>query len=180
MLFKKIIACLCAFAFLVLPTMCAEAASKPIVAVIPFTDQSARKSASNQEAIDNAWDYVENAIRQTNRFRTMTRTQIDKLVDELKLDNESGLIDPSTAAKYGKMIGAQYLILGTVTGLGNKSSDTVAHLSLRMIEVETAEIYLSGRGKGKAKDSFDALEKAAKDALNGEMGMLTMLRGGKK
>lgn len=177
MLFKKIIASLFVLAFILLPTSNAEAAGKPVVAVIPFTDQSARKSAGNQEAVDNAWDYVENAIRHTNRFRTMTRTQIDKLIEELKLDNESGLIDPQTAAKYGKMIGAQYLIIGTVTGLGNKSGDVVAHLSLRMIEVETAEIYLSGRGKGKAKDPIDALEKAAKEALNGEMGMLTMLRG---
>ena len=111
----------------------------------------------------------------------MSRTEIDRLVDEIKLDNESGLINPATAAQYGKMIGAQYLILGTVTGLGKRGSETVANLSLRMIEVETAEIYLSGRGKGKSRDgASDALEKAAKDALNGELGMLTMMRGGKK
>ena len=46
-----------------------------------------------------------------------------------------------------------------------------------MIEVETAEIYLAGRGEGKAKkDPFEALQKAVNDALNGQRGMLTMLR----
>ena len=50
-----------------------------------------------------------------------------------------------------------------------------------MVEVETARIFLAGRGSGKSKgDVYEALEKAAEDALNGKRGMLTMMRGGKK
>ena len=177
---KRSVVFVCLLALMAFSARYVEAAGKPILAVIPFTDQSARKSPNSQEALDNAWDYVDIALKHTGRFSVMTRTQIERLVDEIQFDQESGLIDPATAARYGKMIGAQYLVIGTVSGLSRKGNDIVASLSLRMIEVETAEIYLSGRGRAKSKDDeVDALEKAAKEALNGEMGMLTMLRGGK-
>ena len=180
MLLKKALVFSCMLAYFALSAMYVEAAGKPVIAVIPFSDQSARKTVSHQEALDNAWDYVDIALKHTGRFSVMTRTQIERLVDEIQFDQESGMVDPSTAARWGKMIGAKYLVLGTVTSLSRKGSDIVAGLSLRMIEVETAEIYLSGRGRGKSKeDEVDALERATKEALNGEMGMLTMLRGGK-
>ena len=180
MFIKKIMAVGFLLALLILPSMSAEAA-KPIVAVLPFNDQSPRKgSADNQAALENAMDYVTTALGHTNKFQMLTRTDIAPILDSIKFDH-SGLVDPATAAQYGKMIGAQYIVVGTVTGLGSKGRDMLAHLSLRMIKVETAEIYLSGRGKGKSKgDPIDALENAAKDALNGEMGMLTMMRNSGK
>lgn len=171
---KKIIAGLMLALFL-LPTIC-FADGLPKVAIIPFNNQSPRQVVSDGE-IDQIRDIIEIDIKQTGKFKAFTRTEIDKLLEEIKFD-QSGLVDPATAAKYGKMIGAQYLVLGTITGLGTKTgSQYIANLSLRMIEVETAEIFLAGRGKGESKRSaFEALEKAAEDALTGKRGMLTMMR----
>ena len=126
--------------------------------------------------------YVEEEICDPHRFQPVLRTpeDIQKVLDSIKFDH-SGLVDPATAAQYGKMLGAQYLVLGTITGISTKGNETIAHLSLRMIEVERAVIFLAGRGSGKSKgDIHEALEKAAEDALNGKRGMLTMMRGGKK
>jgi len=151
------------------------------VAVVPFDNQSARQgSDSLDNALETARSNIEIDIVQTGRFDPLDRTQLQKLLDEIKF-NQTALVDPATAAQYGKMVGAQYLVLGTVTGLSKQGSDMVAHLTLRMIEVETARIFLAGRGSGKSKgDVHTALEKAAEDALNGKRGMLTMMRGGKK
>ena len=176
---KNIVAILLSCIVIFASAICsAESYGKPTVAVIPFNDQSIRQGIMNEENSEMIRANVETDIVQTGKFRSLTRTDIQRLLDEIKLNN-TALFDPSTAAKYGKMVGAKYLVLGTINGLGTKKGNKyVAHLSLRMIEVETAEIFLAGRGQGQSSsDSFDALEKAAEDALSGERGMLTMLLG---
>ena len=178
MYFKKFIAILSLFVFMTLPTISVEAADKSNVAVMPFINQSARKSTSSVEsAIKNAYADVAQGIEDTDRFKTVTRDQdeMEKLLMNMSHEHESGLYDLSTIAQYGKYFGAQYLVLGTVTELAKEGDTTFAYLSLRMIKVETAEIFLSGRGKGKSsKGERDAMEKAVKDALNGKSGMITM------
>ena len=166
------------FVVFALALPCSAANSgKPTVAVIPFSDQSPRKGLVDEDAMVNVREDVETDIVQTGKFRSLTRTEIARLLDEIKFDH-SGLVDPATAAKYGKMVGAQYLVLGTLTGLGNKKDNKyTANVSLRMIEVETAEIFLAGRGTGKSEDASEAFQKAVDDALYGQRGMLTMLNG---
>ena len=175
---KKFVWLFSLLTIILLPTISFAAA--PRVAVLPFDNKSARQNTPAVESVlEDARANIEIDIVQTGRFDSLSRTDIQRLLDEIKFD-QSALVDPSTAARYGKMVGAQYLVLGTVTGLTNNGREVVAHLSLRMIEVETARIYLAGRGDGISKkgDANEALSKAAEDALNGKRGMLTMMRGG--
>ena len=180
MFFRKFIALFGLIAFIILPINYLEAAL-PRVAVVPFDNQSARQGTTNIESIlEEIRSNIEIDIVQTGKFDSLDRTQIKRLLDEIKFDH-TALVDPATAAQYGKMVGAQYLVLGTITGLANKGGEMIAHLSLRMIEVETARIYLAGRGSGSSKGEIEtALDKAADDALNGKRGMLTMMRNVKK
>ena len=178
---KKFFGILCLLAFIILPTNRLEAV--PSVAVLPFDNKSARQTTESLEDIfDGVRENVETDIVRTGKFQPVPRNPeaMQKIFDLMKFDH-SGAVDISTAAQYGKLVGAQYLVLGTVTGLSKKGNELIAHLSLRMVEVETARIFLAGRGSGKSKgDVYEALEKAAEDALNGKRGMLTMMRGGKK
>ena len=177
MLLKKFLVFLFLSAIIFLPLKYLEAA--PRVAVIPFENQSARQTSDFDGVLEQARADVEFYIVQTGKFDPLDRVSLLKLFDEIKL-NHTALFDPTTAAQYGKMVGAQYLVLGSVTGMSKKGNELVAHLSLRMIEVETARIFLAGRGSGKSKgDASAAMEKAVEDAVNGKRGMLTMFRGGK-
>ena len=157
-----------------------EMSGKPRMAVIPFANQSAGYiSPSLMECLKTTRDDIESDLVQTGYFDSLTRTEVDHLLDEIKLDH-SGLVDPNTAAKYGKMVGAQYLVLGSISGLNPTPNGRYnVHLSLRMIEVETARIFLAGRGVGKSgNDVEEAVEKAAQDALSGQRGLITMYKGG--
>lgn len=175
---KKIIFLLILAIFVVPLTSAFANSNKPSVAIMPFSDQSPRKGVITQNEINDIRLDIETDIVQTGKFRLLTRTEIDKLLAEIQFDN-SGLVDPATAAEYGKMIGANYLMLGTITGVSeSKGKNFIVNVSLRMIEVETAEIFLAGRGTGKSKKTaLEALQKATEDALRGQRGMLTMLRG---
>ena len=176
MLLKKIIV-LWGLLLIICGSSAGYAEAVPRIAVIPFDNQSTRNiSDSEMNAITK---YVQTIIVQTKKFDPSNRSpeDIKKIMAEMQMNNTSAF-DQSTASKLGKMIGAQYLVLGTITELSTKKNgDFFAELSLRMVEVETARIYLAGMGEGRSKeDSKDSLKNASKDALNGEMGMLTMMR----
>ena len=180
---KKIFSLL-VLAVILIPTICL-AEGLPRMAVMPFKNQAARLGVISDEDAENIRLNVEVDIVQTKKFDQALRGEdlnasLTEMMENNNLTRDMVLYDPATSSEFGKWIGAQYLVLGTITALGERSKGNyVASLSLRMIEVETARIYLAGRGKGEGKSAIDALEKAAEEALNGKRGMLTMMRGGK-
>ena len=145
-------------------------------------------------------------------FDVVERERLDAVCDELSFDM-SGLVDQSSAARVGKMLGAQYILIGSLNGLstrqngaeivgiGNKNAQVYAHISMRVVEVETGRVVLASRGDGRATNTlthaplriihigtagfdqeqvYDAIEKATMDAVNGKRGLITSLEGRRK
>ncbi len=127
-------------------------------------------------------------------FELLSRTDVDKLVQEHEL-TATGLIDDSTAPAFGRMLGAEYLLITNVTGLSNtKKSGSVigsgknnyvvtARMAARIVEVETGRVVLAATSSATSKvkvtgslvrvgtNNFsaelaeEALEKAAEDLV---------------
>ena len=171
----KIFSVLFAFA-IVFPSACfAGLLDNPRVAVIPFVYQGADKSIEVSEGIlEDLRSIAETDIKNASGFKSPDRVGLSKILDELKLQR-SGLFKPETIKKLGKFTGADYLTLGAVTSVSRDGGKYKAYVTLRMVEVETAEVALSGRGTGTASNLHDSLEKATEDALSGKRGILTML-----
>ncbi len=168
---------------LILPKVCsAGLMDYPRVALFPVANQAASMSINIQEGnLSDLWGIVNYDLQQAG-FDMMERIAIDKVLSEQEFSH-SALVDPSTAAKLGKFLGAEYIVLCTITGATQStgSQDATAHFTVRMIDVETARITLSGIGKGKHGSNLnEALEQAAEDALHGKRGMITMMKGGKR
>ena len=69
-----------------------------------------------------------------NGWRVVEREQIQKLTDEQNL-GASGRVDPQTAAKVGKLVGAKYAVTGSfIDNMGTWRVD------IRLVNVETSEI----------------------------------------
>mgnify|MGYP002624210397 CR=1 FL=1 len=87
-------------------------------------------------------------------FEILSRTDVDKLVQEHEL-TATGLIDTSTAPVFGKMLGAEYLLITNVTGLssrkktasvvgtGSKNYIVTARMAGRIVEVESGRVVLA-------------------------------------
>jgi len=71
----------------------------------------------------------------TKKFKIIERKQIEKVLEELKLQR-SGLIDSASAKNIGKMLGADWVVVGTLTELPDKQIE----LNTRMVGVESGEI----------------------------------------
>jgi TolB-like protein len=80
------------------------------------------------------------------------RTQLQAILNELELGH-SGKVDPDTAAQVGKLLGAEYMVLGTYFEMMG-----TLRLDARLVRVETGEIVFAKGVNGKAADFMD-LEK---------------------
>ena len=111
-------------------------------------------------------DMMVTELSKARLFSLMERENLDEIFDEINL-GESGLMDPETAPKVGKLKGASYMLSGAVTvyhyhsgggviavphlagGAASKTAYVV--LELRIYNTETGEIMYAEVKEGKAK-----------------------------
>jgi curli biogenesis system outer membrane secretion channel CsgG len=99
----------------------------------------------------------------SGKFTVLERAKVDKVLGEINM-SEAGLIDPASAIKKGKMLGAEYLVVGTLfqANLGFDIREIpyteqqqlrdkgVIRVELRIIETATGKIISSVVGEGLA------------------------------
>jgi curli biogenesis system outer membrane secretion channel CsgG len=117
-----------------------------------------------------------------NVYSVVERKAIDKILAEQNFSN-SDRTDPNTAAKVGRILGVDAIIVGSITqfgrddrqtnlgggalggltskygigGVGKKNSKAVVVLSARLVSTDTAEILAVATGKGESARSGTAL-----------------------
>jgi hypothetical protein len=89
-----------------------EASLTKVVAVLPFDGPGGAEFAAEMEGVLNSIN-----IDDKPYFTLVDRASSDKTVSELKL-SQSGLIDPKTAVKIGRLVGAQGIYTGVVGAYG--------------------------------------------------------------
>ncbi len=84
-------------------------------------------------------------------FTVVERSQLQAILDELELGHE-GVVDPATAGKLGKLLGARWLVLGSYFELVGS-----LRIDARLVRVETGEI-VSATGADGGRAEFMAME----------------------
>jgi curli biogenesis system outer membrane secretion channel CsgG len=157
--YKKV--CLVLFVCLItVATVCSqsEVGNKPSLAVTEFDTSKAKVS---QEVGRELSDLLVAALLESNRFKIVERSNLSPVQKE-QFMALNGSVDPNTGAEVGKLIGAQFLVLGTVRdfkekeaglgpfkvkvpGMGSKISkfNAVVKFNLRVINTTTGEIVFS-------------------------------------
>ena len=102
-------------------------------------------------------------IGSTGAFSVIERAQLDKVIAEQKL-SYSELVDPKNAVKIGNLVGAKYVMVGSISCLG--STYTV---STRVVDVETSKMIL---GKALTCDSEDGLPEICQQLAKDLAGLL--------
>jgi len=116
---------------------------------------------------------VTNLVRD-GTYSVIERKQLDRILQEQNFSN-SDRANPATAAKIGKVLGVNAIIIGTITqfgaetrktdvggvtsriglgalgGVGTSKSKASVVLDARMVNTETAEIMAVASGKGESK-----------------------------
>lgn len=92
-------------------------------------------------------------------IRVIERERLEELLDELEL-NKSEYIDPETAQKLGKGLGAEAILTGAFTVQGDRM-----RIDARLLKVETAEVLLTEKVSGPKDDFFDLHDQLAQKLL---------------
>ncbi|MFW6438048.1 MAG: CsgG/HfaB family protein [Armatimonadota bacterium] len=144
----------------------------PVIAVMPFY----------ASVVDSSWHWTHNSRRwgagagvadliagelvsmaqQSGLFRVVERDRLFEVMEEQDLA-ASGRIDPATAARIGRIIGADLLVMGAVTRFDVQSDhiglphqigfDAERHKATvgfegRLVDTETAQIIVQAHGNG--------------------------------
>jgi len=114
------------------------------------------------------FDYLDKAIpeaittvfAQNSDLVLIERLQIDKVKKELELA-ESEYTDPDTVVRIGKLLGANYVIIGSYQKSGRK-----LRLLARRVKVETGEVFEAASATGIERDIFELEDTLAKNLLD--------------
>ncbi|MDR1553985.1 MAG: CsgG/HfaB family protein [Prevotellaceae bacterium] len=104
---------------------------------------------------------ISSVIVNTGGYTVLERALINKVLEENKMQ-QSGLVDDTQISEIGKRMGANYVLVTSVTSLG-----TNYYVSVKMIEVLTAKIekQKTARTTHGANDLIDVAQKMVKDML---------------
>ena len=83
-------------------------------------------------------------------LKVIERERVQWLLDELDLQHEGGRVDPQTAVRAGKLLGAHTVLFGSFIQYGRKMV-----INARLVDVETSEILMTEQVSGRADRFFD-------------------------
>ena len=95
------------------PQPASGGSKKPVIAVVDFKNETQAHWWSSSVGKDLA-GLLSNELAATNEFRVVERQKMDAIIQEQNL-MASGRAKLSNAAQMGKLFGAQYLVMGTVS-----------------------------------------------------------------
>jgi|SRR5450631_271471 len=137
--------------------LAAPPVSKPTVAILTF-DYSG-KNAGLEPLREGLAQMLIADVSQVANVQVVERTRLAALLEEQKL-GQSGKIDPASAARIGKLLGARFLVLGNYFDLASSM-----RIDARVIEVETGKIVRAVGVNGASGDFF-----ALEQELAGKLG----------
>ena len=89
------------------------------------------------------------------------RPLLEKVMTELRL-NRTGAMDPVTMQRVGKLVGAEYLVIGNWQVLGGR-----IQIDAELVRTETAVVVASDWLTGKPEEAAPLAEQAAERLSRG-------------
>ena len=179
-------------------------AQKKRVAVLNFDYGTVRSNTSaifgtEQDVGKGISDLLVQKLVQDGKYSVIERNALDKVLGEQNFSN-SDRADASTAAKIGRILGVDAIIIGSITqfgrddkstniggggfggygsklgigGVGTKKSKAVVGISARLVNTSTGEILAAVTGTGESTRSGTSLIGAGAGGGSGGAGALDM------
>src|SRR5437762_2698557 len=131
--------------------------TRPAIAVFPFDNGgSYGQDKDNFDALQKGIaGLMISDLAAGAAVRVVERDELQKLLDEQNL-GAAGRVDPQTAAKIGKLVGARYVVLGTFIDFYGDF-----RLDARLVNVETSEILKVEKDQAQRDHLFQIIQNVA-------------------
>jgi TolB-like protein len=131
--------------------------TRPGIAVLPFSNGgSYGQGKEDFEALERGIaGMMISELAQNPAARVVERQEIQRLLDEQNLGAQNR-VDPQTAAKIGKLVGARYMVMGTfVDFYGDFRVD------VRLVNTETGEVIKTESERMQRDHLYDIIRNVA-------------------
>ena len=131
--------------------------TRPGIAVMPFNNGgSYGQGKEDFDALERGIaGMMISELSQNPAARVVERQEVQRLIEEQNLGAQ-GRVDPQTAAKVGKLVGARYVVLGTfIDFYGDFRVD------VRLVNTETSEIVKTESERMQRDHMFDIIRNIA-------------------
>ncbi len=133
------------------------------IAIMPFDNFSTGEYQEKLGMLSKGLaDFFSYDFAKISSFLVIERDKIEFILKEIELQ-KSGAVDKTTAVKVGKILGAQFMIFGSITQLDSKNTRMV----VRVVSVETSEIIAQADREGKPE--YSKMEKELVKELSGSL-----------
>jgi TolB-like protein len=144
------------------PLAAQEPDARPGIAVFPFDNNYV---GSNREDFDGLEGGLQQMmiteLSQNSGLRVVERSELRSLLDEQDL-GASGRVDPSTAARVGRVVGARYVIMGQYVDIFGD-----VRMDARVVDTETSEIIRTEQVRADRSDLYQMLVDLASQVVAG-------------
>src|SRR6266404_6592010 len=170
---------------LVLLASFASAQKKKRVAILDFDYGTVRTDVaaifgSDQDVGKGIADMLVDRLVNDGTYSVIERKALDKILAEQNFSN-SDRANPTSAAKIGKLLGVDAIIVGSITqfgnetkntnlggagggligyglgGFGHKKSKAIVALTARIVDIDSGEILAVAEGKGESQRESTSL-----------------------
>ncbi len=126
------------------------------VGVMPFRDLSGGGSPIGEALRET----VTTDLKERSGLRVIERADLDRILTEQKLQSQRTDLDPSTAARVGKLLGATLMVAGAC-----QRADRAIRLTARVVRVETGEIIGTAKVDGKEGEILRLQDRVTSELL---------------
>ena len=123
------------------PVVAMTVNDRPII----FVDKIKNKTSEHIDT-ESVTDSISNKLLRSGKFRFIDMTKVDAVRKQLDYQNNSGMVDPSTAINFGRQIGAQFMLYGNLSSIvkqDGSTKDVYYKMTMRLMDLETGLIEWS-------------------------------------
>ena len=149
--------------------MAANIKDYPRVAVMDFGNKAITSRGLRGHDMAMATEYAIYQLSACGWFDLIDYESLNAIAQMHRI-NMSGFVDQGTAVQMGRIAGAQFMVIGNVTGLTTKENIAAlrahtanasnaqhvvnANVTLRIVDIETGRIVVAGIGKGSSTSTL--------------------------
>ena len=125
---------------------------------IMFVERIKNKTSEHIDT-ESITDSISTKLLRSGKFRFVDMGRVEAAREQIKFQQDSGMVDTSKAVQFGKQIGAEYMLYGNLSSIvkSNKDkSDVYYKFTLRLMDLESGLVEWADETeirKTKAKES---------------------------
>lgn len=111
-----------------------------------FIDRIKNKTSEHIDT-ESITDTIQSKLINSGKFRFVDMSVVDQVRQQLEYQQNSGMVDQSTAAQMGRQIGAEFMLYGNLSSIvkrDDSTKDVYYKFTLKLLNIQTGIVEWSG------------------------------------